>query len=948
MRKERLQNVRADTSMGPKNFAPFQKFSQFHSILEIDVGGYRYAVIVLYDKAKNEWSAQIPFRFTGYHDQLDRDAIVSATEALTEGLGRLPDGEFLTFSCSSRSNPRRRQRELAASAEQCDVPALSVLTLNESARVEEVTRSGARQEWDQLIWATWTSFRASEAGADGIGKALVWVRDRYQEWLRQFVGTKQAHFNAEYVRLAREMHESGFLRWLYRLDTQCQLQVSPLSARELWEELWYQFNTRPAPELPHHIRVTESETGVNQDVPPSGRKDLMTLLIEGDRGRTSCPKHHRQHGYVFVKGRVGKPVVVESPPEMWRNKRDLLRSVWELMSAPFMADVDCTVQLSSRPVGAAKHELTKMAKQSHTDGRRAAAEGTGRHVQADMQSRESTDALYKLEAGRVPLRVACVFVIWRDTLDAVDEAAQQFVNSFGTAQVVTEDDIAWRVWLETLPLNNDPLLAQYSSFSERRLTLDSETAPGMLPLTVPRDLDERGIEFVTDRGGKPVFVDCCNPQTGRVLVTGTSGSGKSVLGWRFMQEALVQGMPVVGLDLSTGGSSTFGTAIEMMGDDAAYLDIMSRHLNIMEPPDLQTVSDPAESKVRLHRWMDMLKSALAAIAMGQVDDPALRQRVESTLNRLLKVFFGDPTICERYNEAFAAGWRSEAWQRMPTLYDLLGFCSPQKLGLDDVGDLDRAAINQIHSEVGAKLDDPNIGGVLGKPSNVSPNSRITFFALSGLSSDQNAYIMALVAHMAAMRQALASNRSLFVGDELSALFNKKGFAEIVGELLAVGRKTGICTLLLSQDLDAIAHCSASAQIMANLTTTITGLVTHAQTPIYREHLGLDGDTIARNASEGYRANKTEMYSRWLLARNGNTWDCRYYIAPMALAALANGEVESAARDRVMQKHPNTTAGYLRGLQEFSQQYTRACRGGCQLEDIGREVAPTGSSFATVK
>lgn len=105
------------------------------------------------------------------------------------------------------------------------------------------------------------------------------------------------------------------------------------------------------------------------------------------------------------------------------------------------------------------------------------------------------------------------------------------------------------------------MLHSGSFLSERRLTLDTETVAGVLPLTVPRDIDNRGVEFITERGGKPIFIDLFYEQISRALITGESGSGKSILGWRFAIEALANNIPVVGMDISSGGNSTFKTAI---------------------------------------------------------------------------------------------------------------------------------------------------------------------------------------------------------------------------------------------------------------------------------------------------------------------------------------------------------------------------------------------------
>ncbi|WP_192574929.1 hypothetical protein, partial [Haemophilus parainfluenzae] len=83
---------------------------------------------------------------------------------------------------------------------------------------------------------------------------------------------------------------------------------------------------------------------------------------------------------------------------------------------------------------------------------------------------------------------------------------------------------------------------------------------------------------------------------------------------------------------------------------------------------------------RLKRWKDLVRQAVVSIAMGQLDDPRLLDRVDSISLRLLETFFADTEMVERYNRAFDRGWKSEDWQKMPTLHDLLTFCSREKLG----------------------------------------------------------------------------------------------------------------------------------------------------------------------------------------------------------------------------------------------------------------------------
>ena len=932
--RERIKPIRVETQTGARGFMPFQKFSHIHSIAEIAIGGHTFACLVLHNPDTDQWSAQIPFTFEGFHPQLFRHEVEAAVRALYRSMSELGQGEFLTFHLSCRSDIRRRAQHLRQQAKSAPLPQLSILLMNEEQHIKELTERGVRQEWEQIVWATWTAEKNLQEKNDVIGKTLLSLQKLYQGWSRSLTGTEQQHFNTFYVDLARQIHEHGYLAWRNLLETKADLSVQALSSQAVWEWLWYRFNQRSAPKLPQCIQIIEAEAGLQQHVPISGQKDLTTLLIQGEHGQTTCPKHKQQHGYVYANGRVGKVMVIEAPPELWRNSREQLMWIWNRLSASYVRDTEAVIQITPKERWSTQDELEKMSRQSYTAEKRALMEGTGKLVHANLQGEYAADALRKLLEGRHPLYCAPVFMVWRETEQQADEAVAQLCNAFGAAQAVAEDDIAWRVWVETLPINDFPLLQKFSVFSDRRLTLDSETVAGFLPLVRPRSLDGKGVEFLTERGGQPVYIDLFGYHPGRVLITGASGSGKSAMAGRVLAEALAQQIPVMGIDLSSGGNSTFQMLVTMLGDEkAAYVDILREQLNLLEPPDVRNL--PTELQVqRIKRWKDLARQAIVAIAMGQLDDPQLLDRVESICLRLLEVFFSDAEMIERYNEAFEQGWKSEQWRRIPTLHELLTFCSREKLGLETYEEIDARAINQIVNQVGAKLVDPNIGDAIGRPSTVSPDPLIKFYALSGLSNESNAYIMAISAQMACLRNALAHPRSLFVGDELSVLLGKEGFADLVGELLATGRKEGVSTLILSQDLDAIVDCSASSKILANITTNITGLTTHAATAAYINTLGYDPAIIAQNATERFRGNRGELYTCWLIERNNRFWQTRYYSAPMTLAALANAEPEKAARQRILAHYPKTTRGYMEGLAHFSKEYVKALRGGQRLEDIG--------------
>lgn len=328
--------------------------------------------------------------------------------------------------------------------------------------------------------------------------------------------------------------------------------------------------------------------------------------------------------------------------------------------------------------------------------------------------------------------------------------------------------------------------------------------------------------------------------------------------------------------------------------------------------------------------------------MGKIHNPHLAQRVDSILLRMLDFYLKDPEIVARYNQAFENGWQSSQWQQMPTFQDLLRFCSKERLNLKSFEDLDKLAINQILSQGNALLTS-RLGKAIGRPSTFSPEPAVKFFALSGLSNEQDAYLMAINAHTACIRNALSHPKSLFLGDELSVLLKKDGFASVVGELCATGRKDGIAVVLLSQDFDAICECSAGAQIMQNMVYKITGRITNTGVVAAQKYLGYDPRLISQNATEAFLPRVSDLYSCWLVEKGGRFWRTRFYPAEMMLASVANNLQEKEARDRLFAQYPSTLKGRLQALKQFTQDYVAALKDGKGFDSIGRSDSETASS-----
>lgn len=941
--KVKLKPIVVPNLQGGKDiFMPFQNEFNLCCLVEINKDNRQVAGILLNNGER--YQLVFGFRSEGLHNILYSNEVSAFAESIEEGMKELPPGEKITLCCGCYSEDSDRQQQLNHLANTAQNKPISILIRNEQRRTQEVTEKGSRQVWKQIAFCTWTADTEGEQNTnDFISKFITGVKKGWYSLSGAINGDTRYYKEQFFAKLLTKGFEEGFLRWELLLNTRMNLDVSPMNATELWEWLWQRFNPGKAPSIPQIIRLEETVDGFKLTETKTTSKHASTILIEGQNGNSSCPEHRGNRSRIYLSGKSKEcgVLTMHEPPEGWTNTRQQLKWIWEIMSLPHVHDTETWVEISTGNSYLIGDNLARQAKQSKTASTRALTKGQGRDIGAEIKQEESFEAQRKIYKGAKALNCAVVFLVYRDTANRLNAACNALSNSFGSAKVIRERNITWEIWLQCLPITWKWLLHSGSFLSERRLTFDTETVAGILPLTLPKDIDETGVEFDTAPGGKAVYIDLFHKQIGRALITGESGSGKTVLGWRFAVEALANNIPVVGMDVSTGGNSTFKTAIELLGDQGAYYDISQGSSNLMEPPDLRKF-DKKERNRRMDSWKDSTRHVLLAIAMGKVHNPHLSQRVDSILLRMLEMFLTDSEIIARYNRAFEKGWKSPEWQQMPILSDLLKYCSKERLNLSSFSDLDNQAINQILSQFNALLSS-RLGKAVGKPSTFSPEPAIKFFALSGLSNEQDSYLMAISAYTACVRNALSHPKSLFIGDELSVLLRKDGFANVIGELCATGRKDGIAMVLLSQDPDAICQCASGSQIMQNMVYRITGRITPTAVASFKKYLGYDPNIIGENASEAFLPKASELYSCWLIETKGRFWKTRFYPAEMLLASVANNQNEQAARTRIMAKYPRTLKGMLQGLKHFTDEYIPALKEGKGFEHIGRDIERRATS-----
>ena len=939
------KTLKVETPEGKtESFVPFAVESDLHAIMEIELEDEKFAVILMCDRTCS-WSATIPLALSGIHPELESGEIAFQAKALHESFKSMSEGESITFMLGGKSETRHRVRQLERLNQNCDLPIIDLILESDINRVKDIAKQGFRQQWQQYTFCHWSQSRQDIREKDDLlSKTINWFNNKVGGKTRRLMGTEDLYWRNIYVNLARDIYENAYLPWKSNLTTKAGLKIRSVQAKEVWEEiLWYRFNesSTEAPPIPQLVKVKGKLERANYSVktnfssayPP----DTLSILLSGSGGQESTPSHDRHRNSISVKKEKIAVMTLENMTLddydlQWSSKREQLKWIWTKTQE--VRDIEIWVEISAGNKELAYDNLYKLSKQSNFKNEDAVADGAGIDVGAILKQEEAIEAQKRLHQGAEPLFAAVTILIYRKTAKELERACSNLADTFVPAKITREKNIAWTLYNETLPFNNKRQLKTTEVFTERRPTFDTTTVAGVLPLTKPKDIDSLGMELIYTEGGYPLHIDLFT-ESRRAIVTGKAGSGKSVLVFGLIKDALARGVSVVGMDMSNAGESTFEPITHLLGSAGSYVNITECSFNILQPPDLRRFSTKQRKK-RLRIWKNFTRQVLVALVMGRVDNEELREKVDSIIIKLLNIFLSDPFIRDRYNSAFDNGWQSEAWQKMPTLKDLIFYCSRERLGLQHFGDLEAKAINQIVNQIEAKIVDPNIGEAISKASNLPPNPRMMFFALSGLSNENNAYVMSLVAQSACLNIALEQPKSLFIMDECSVLLDKKGFAEIVGERFATGRKEGQSVIIIGQDIESIKDCVSASKIFRNTDIYLTGKTTSDAAAVYQEVLKFPYRVIQRNAGEYYSANKQYQYSNWLVTIDGRFWHCRYFPSLIELAALANSTEEKAARKRIMSDYPETIEGKMRGLAQFTLLLQKAMVSGFPISSIGKE------------
>jgi hypothetical protein len=339
----------------------------------------------------------------------------------------------------------------------------------------------------------------------------------------------------------------------------------------------------------------------------------------------------------------------------------------------------------------------------------------------------------------------------------------------------------------------------------------------------------------------------------------------------------------------------------------------------MEPPNLRGLP----RKLQVDRFNDfkvsllgILRIMVLGIGGGYLDvNP---DSIESLLTLALEQFYQDDLIVNRFGEAFQAGFGRGQWQHIPTLQDFLPFCSLERLQLTNPSSETIKALDFLKLRLRFWLES-RVGKVLSVPTTFPSDSQMLVVALRNLSSDVDAAVLVSLVYLAALRRSLAYPVSFYFLDEAPILFEYDEISKNVARLCANGAKSGIRVIINAQEPLSIANSAGGSKILANISTRLMGRIQPPTLPDYVQVFRYPQWLIAPCTGEGFKPNKLQKYSHWILDDDGLLIPVRHYPSIQLLSLVANNPEESKMRSEFMQKY---SGDKVRALFEFAQYYAQ--------------------------
>jgi hypothetical protein len=489
---------------------------------------------------------------------------------------------------------------------------------------------------------------------------------------------------------------------------------------------------------------------------------------------------------------------------------------------------------------------------------------------------------------------------YRDTLKELREVMGTFRQSFrAPAKMLSDTDTCDAIWLQSLPYYGKTLLVDTRDRRDRTTAL---VMASYMPLLLPQSPHRKGIEFIANKGGTPIYFDAFDPKNqGHIALWGKTRSGKTLLAAWMIYRALVEGVKTTIVDQPPSGeASSFKDFVINMG--GGYIDILKDSINPFELANLPATATAGQRDDLKQESQIHLLRVLKAMVLGDIQASSPHtKRVEGFLPVILQHFLENNSIKLRYIRAREGGSGSDAWKEHPILEDYVQFCEVSLIGLTDATLEDLETMGFIRNQL-RKWTSGQHARVLNSPSTVEID-RVPLLAIAmrGVTGNDEAAVFGSLIYLVAMRRAIAASASprgsfLFV-DEAARTIPIRAIGDAIAATMVNGLKAGMRVMIASQEPGSIANSANGDQIMDALTYQFIGRIGSDSIDAYQKYLHLPYELAVLNAGIDFAPDHATNSSRWLIKFNDRFTAVTAYLPPSLVALTTNNVDERLERQQ---------------------------------------------------
>jgi hypothetical protein len=912
---------------GQAEHASISDYLPLQATCEFDVFGEKVGSLVLQHGSASRiftWGWEI----YGTHVYDLAQNLIGLYDSVAEGILNIPYYLIWDIHIGGEATSYDRTLQLLRLIEHNNNPEIDQLLVAELGRAQQLARTGVREPKFARLYVTYKP-KSDKQGHKSSDKIEALGKEVYELWtgVRDSISNKKTQNK---IIAVEEQFKTAFLRGYRSTSTLLTgtfgLSVRPMGEPEIWTNLRHRFSGEAAGKSPNIIRCKIDERGVRLSSEITGEMHITGHLIKdypvkADPEWVYTKRFDPETG--AIRNRYTGILRATGQYKSLAHEFHQCRAMWDLLANESCKDTEFCIQLTPSDSKIAREAASQLYRQSMKQFE-ATASKRDYDATADENTRLAREALRALHLGDSPIRVGFCVLIHRQSLAQLDIACRDFISRCRWLELVREYVVTHRLWLQTLPCNDDPML-QYKVFGydyarvkrtgaqfDRRIYYGACDAIAFFPIARTLPNDEHGIEFIAP-DKQPFRVDFFHPgKEKHWCIIAAHRSSKSVLANNIADHALAMGQPVTWLDYPPAdGSSTLRDRCLYLG--GTHIDIQLESLNLIHIPDFSSLP-PGIQQDRLRSLVGYWIEQLMILVGPTGQDIQLEQIARTILELSIATYLDDPVIQSRYGNAIREGFGSSSWQSTPTLQDLARFVTREKLEsrLANLGDRVQQALDLLQFNLSRITDTrTTIGKAISLPSTVCIDNPLTVFSLRNMNEGQESLAYSLAAYSSAIQKSLSHEISHVFIEEAQNLVAHTGVLKLASNLATKGGKDGVRLGLVTNSFTRIAQSSAGADLLANINTKFVGRIEPGSVEPLAQSLGIPHEFLDKCASERFYTNRKEGYSNWLIQDYRKHTMGRWYAPWESVVLSASNANERHIKqwffDRIPDKHEALTA-----------------------------------------